>query len=250
MQRSLRNKKIYLSLFEKQLIRHAKAIHCLGESEIKGLHQIFPKKKYILIPNGQDIEALQFTPQPLDKKGKLVWGFCGRIDIYTKGLDLLVKAFALWNRKRNKNVSLWLIGDGSERQELEELCRELQLTDDVKFLGSRFGEEKLNIMSHMDVFFHPSRNEGIPTAVLEASGMGIPCVVSHESNLGTAINAFEAGIGLPQNDEQQLIQAMEVMYQHYIKGSDIDYAENSKRMIREHYNWSYIAQQLIDNYKS
>lgn len=249
MQKSASNKQLYIRFFENTLIKNAASVHCLGESEIAGLQEIHPRKKYILIPNGQDPKALEHNSKPLNKKGKFIFGFCGRLDLHTKGLDLLLKAFAQWMQDEDKNTDLWLIGDGEDRSQLEQLSETLRITPKVSFLGSSYGEEKLNTIAHMDVFFHPSRNEGLPTAVLEAAGLGVPCIVSPESNLANAINTYNAGIGIEKNDLSHLVTAMENIYQDHLKNTKHNYSENSKTMVREFFNWEYIAQQLIANYK-
>lgn len=249
LKKSQQNKQFYIRLFERKLIQKAASIHCLGESEISGLQKISPQKKYILIPNGQDQKSLEHKSIPLDKNNKTIFGFCGRIDIHTKGLDLLLTAFAQWNQKADKNVSLWIVGDGEERNELATLAKTLKIAEDVTFLGSQFGAEKLNTIAQMDVFFHPSRNEGIPTAVLEASGLGVPSIVSPESNLASIINAYKAGIGIEKNDIEHLSAAMEEMYRQLQQGAAKTFQENGKYMIHDFFNWEYIAQQLIGNYK-
>ena len=246
MERSKLSKKCHIRLFEKSLIDSAAAIHCLGESEISGLASISHQNKCILIPNGQDTDALQYAHKALDKN-KYVFGFCGRLDIHTKGLDILLRAFAEWNTHHDNGVALWLIGDGKEREQLENMAMQLKISNKVCFLGSQFGEEKLNTIAHMDVFFHPSRNEGIPTAVLEASGLGVPSVVSPESNLSKEINNYGAGIGMLKNDVKHLKAAMELTYQNI--SQENNYSKNAKRMIKSVFNWESIAKQLIENYK-
>lgn len=245
LKRSAFLKQCYIRLFEKNLIRKAASVHCLGESEITGLANISKQNKYSLIPNGQDEKALQHTSKALTKTNSYIFGFCGRLDTYTKGLDLLLQAFAKWST--NKDVALWLIGDGKERKQLEALVKEMKLEEKVYFLGSQFGEEKLNTIAHMDVFFHPSRNEGIPTAVLEASGLGIPSIVSPESNLSNYINSFDAGIGMLKNDVEHLVAAMEKVYQNLEQKHH--YSKNAKQMVKTVFNWETIAKQLITNYK-
>ncbi|MBY0574697.1 MAG: glycosyltransferase, partial [Undibacterium sp.] len=50
------------------------------------------------------------------------------------------------------------------------------------------------------VFAHPSRNEGLPTSVLEVAAMGIPCVVTDATNVGDAIREYNAGAVIAEPD--------------------------------------------------
>ena len=84
----------YIDSFEKQILKHAKKVHFLGKSEFDHISKIVKLDNKIIIPNGQCFEELQFEFQRLEKKINPVFGFCGRLDIYYKGLDLLLESFA------------------------------------------------------------------------------------------------------------------------------------------------------------
>lgn len=72
------------------------------------------------------------------------------------------------------DTTLMLIGDGPERQQMEQLCRELNLCDKVRFLGKQDAVE--DILSISDVFLLPSENESFGLAALEAMAAGVPVI--------------------------------------------------------------------------
>jgi N-acetyl-alpha-D-glucosaminyl L-malate synthase BshA len=74
---------------------------------------------------------------------------------------------------------LLLIGDGPERQHLEDLCRRLDLCDEVRFLGKQDAIEELLAIS--DLFLIPSANESFGLAALEAMACEVPVI---SSNIG------------------------------------------------------------------
>jgi glycosyltransferase involved in cell wall biosynthesis len=164
MKRSSWLKKVYFFLYEKQLLKQASKIHCIGESEVEGLQRIFTTNKTFLLPYGFEFTNTDIERQIHDRK--FIIGFVGRLDIYTKGLDLLLQAFADLNYDYPHTI-LWIVGDSEERKHLEEMIIENHLENRVILWGSKFGKEKDELMKQMDVFVHPSRNEGLPSAVLQ-----------------------------------------------------------------------------------
>lgn len=76
---------------------------------------------------------------------------------------------------------LLLIGDGPERQSLEELCRELHLCNDIRFLGKQDAIEELLAVS--DLFLMPSASESFGLAALEAMACQVPVISSNAGGL-------------------------------------------------------------------
>jgi N-acetyl-alpha-D-glucosaminyl L-malate synthase BshA len=69
---------------------------------------------------------------------------------------------------------LLLIGDGPERQYLEELCRQIGLCDEIRFLGKQDAIEEL--LAIADLFIMPSSNESFGLAALEAMACEVPVI--------------------------------------------------------------------------
>lgn len=76
---------------------------------------------------------------------------------------------------------LLLIGDGPERQNLEELCREIGLCHEIRFLGKQDAIEELLAIS--DLFIIPSGNESFGLAALEAMACEVPVISSNVGGL-------------------------------------------------------------------
>ncbi len=175
MQRNRVVKKLYFELFEKSLLIGSRKVHSLGESEVSGLNEMFSNTKTMKLPYGFESPAL--TDPVSAPTREFVVGFVGRLDVHTKGLDTLMEAFESFLFK-NPDAKLWIVGDGEGRATLEKAIAQNGLEENVVMWGGRFGEEKDELMRQMTVFAHPSRNEGLPVAVLEAAAMGIPSVVT------------------------------------------------------------------------
>lgn len=95
-------------------------------------------------------------------------------------------------------VKLLLVGDGPERMACEELCRELKLCDQVKFLGKQEAVEELFAIS--DLFILPSQSESFGLAALEAMACGVPVISSNAGGLPELIQEGYNGFMSPVGD--------------------------------------------------
>ncbi len=240
---------IYIALIEKIMLRGAVKVHFPGESEFTHMDQVCPLSNKILIPNGQDFRDLEFDYRQLQPQAEPVFGFCGRLDSYYKGLDMLISAFAKY-KSHHGNGQLWLIGDGPDRVKLEKQAHELNLGTEVLFTGSLFGQDKLNRIANMHAFFHPSRSEGSPTAVLEACGLGIPCVVSTATNVGSLVDRYQCGIHLTVNDVQHIMEAFFRCQDLFYSGELKPMGQRAAQMVKEQFDWQVIASRLIQAYRT
>ncbi len=240
MKRSNFKKKVYFNLFEKSLLKSAKRVHAIGESEVEGLSKIYPNSKSFLMPYGYHAEMRACKAPTKDTPFTI--GFIGRLDIYTKGLDLMVAAFKIF-QQQYPNSRLWIIGDSDERAALEASIAAQQI-ENVTLWGSKFGEEKIELLEQMHAFVHASRNEGLPASVLEAANMGVACIVTKATNVGSFIAEYEAGIAIENEDILALASAYETLYKAWDDDRLSRTGCNAKRMVREAFNWNSLVQEF------
>lgn len=86
---------------------------------------------------------------------------------------------------------LVLVGDGPDRSECERLCRQLNLCDDVKFLGKQ--DALVEILNASDIFLIPSQSESFGLAALEAMACGVPVISSSVGGLPELVRHNETG---------------------------------------------------------
>ena len=100
-----------------RLLSNAKKIHCIGSSEISGLSTIYKTDRAVLLPYG--FEMLYKKIEHKNNNGEIIIGFVGRLDIYTKGLDILIGSFEKFHQLV-LNSKLWIIGDSAEKNKLQQ----------------------------------------------------------------------------------------------------------------------------------
>lgn len=107
-----------------------------------------------------------------------------------------------------------LIGDGPDREQLTALARQTTLRDRIHFHGKLVRSEVCKLLSGADVVAAPSvptsdgRREGIPVALMEALGCGIPAVASRLSGIPELIEDGVTGLLAPPRDAGQLAEAL------------------------------------------
>jgi glycosyltransferase involved in cell wall biosynthesis len=231
-------RKLYFRFRERPLLEAAHAIHCLGKSERTGIQRIYPNTKTVVIPYGFTSPApCEIHPLP----EVFIVGFCGRLDVRSKGLDQLLPAFASF-QQMVPHARLWIVGEGKGRATLEALASRLGIAHKIIFFGSRFDDERLGLLSKMQVFVCPSRNEGLPLSVLEAAALGLPCVVTEATNLGDAIKQYGCGEVIPASHHFPLLQAIVRIHNRIQENGKPLMGTNARRMVREVFDWQKIIE--------
>ena len=100
---------------------------------------------------------------------------------------------------------LLMVGDGPERQKCEELCRDLKICDNVKFLGKQEAVEELFAIS--DLMILPSESESFGLAALEAMACQVPVVSSNAGGLPELIVEDENGYMCDVGDVRAMAEA-------------------------------------------
>ncbi len=109
----------------------------------------------------------------------------GTLDALYKGPDTLLQAIHQCITQHAMDIELTWVGDGVCRKPMEELSRQMGLVDRVSFVGKlRQGSAVRDALDQADVFVLPSRQEGLPRAVVEAMARGLPCIGSTVGGFG------------------------------------------------------------------
>lgn len=240
-------KKIYFSLFEKKLLDRSSFIHLVGKSELAGLNVIYHNRKSALIPYGFNIPVIK--KQAKKSTDIVVFGYCGRFDIHSKGLDIMLEGFALLH-KQFANTKLMVIGDGDQRPKVEAIIKQLGIEDAVELMGSRFGDEKVALLQQCHVFVHPSRSDGLPATIVEAAALGLPSVVSEETNIGDFVTAFDAGHSMKSLNATEFYQGLSSIYKRIYFNNELEQLKkNALQMIEEAFDWNTVLAKLNKLYK-
>ncbi len=124
-----------------------------------------------------------------------------------KGIDILVDAV---DRHRGllAGVTFSICGGGDLADAMRRRVAELGLNDQIRFEGWVSGEGKLRALAACDVLVLPSRNEGMPNAVLEAMASGRPVIGTDVGGVSDLIGPASRGCLIPPENPDALAQAI------------------------------------------
>ncbi len=135
-----------------------------------------PDQDCTIIPNGVRMRALPVSAANGNTRDAStpVIGWAGRM-VPIKSLSTLLEAVKLLSDLPRKPKVL-LLGDGPERAALSEHAQRLGIAEQVEFAG--FVDDPAPHYARMSLFALPSLHEGVPLALLEAMGAGIPALAA------------------------------------------------------------------------
>jgi 1,2-diacylglycerol 3-alpha-glucosyltransferase len=157
-----------------------------------------------VVPNGVDLQPFQETIIPAQRSDL---GFSETDDVLVyvgrlgpeKNLPFLLRSFA-GTRQAYSGVRLLLIGDGSERNNLEATASQLGVQDSVRFLGAIEYEKIPAYLKMADAFVTASVTEVHPLTVIEAMAAGLPILGICSPGIGDLILDGETGLLVATED--------------------------------------------------
>src|SRR5690606_37146156 len=129
--------------------------------------------------------------------------YVGRLE-KVKNVDTLLRAFS---QLENEQLRLTLVGDGRERENLENLVRELELSDKVSFEG--FQSDPGKYLSAADLYVLPSYSEGFGIAAVEAMFLKVPVLATNVGGIPEFIKDGENGWLFDPKSLEELVSKLE-----------------------------------------
>ncbi|MDE9435958.1 glycosyltransferase [Xenorhabdus bovienii] len=248
----------YKSLLHKYLVKTnimkadlvASTSHCMAQQT----RLIAPHVGDITItPFGVDTENyLSIAPVSGTNNKPIVIGTIKTM-AYKYGIDTLIKAFALlYNDLEKKHpaianqITLRLVGDGPQLQELKQLAVNLNIHDRIHFIGAVPHHNVPNELSHLDIYIALSRLESFGVAIIEAGAAGRPVIVSDAGGLPEVTLNGITGIVVPKESPQDAANALKKL----ILEPDLrqKMGDAGKTHVTQNYNWEYCIKIMLDNY--
>jgi glycosyltransferase involved in cell wall biosynthesis len=202
----------------------------------------------VSIPQGVDSELLRRnTPKPHEAPA---WVYLGRLAVDQKGLDLLVKGYALLYEQRSGELPPLVLAGPDFREgkkQLEQLARSLGVTESIKFIGPVFGDDKWDVVAQAQLFVHTSRFDTTPFSVLEALALGRPVLVTPETGCGSYVQEHKAGwtvAATPEAIAKGLNTVLETSPQELDATGD-----RARSLARDTFSWPSWARQMAKVYR-
>lgn len=209
--RSTGNSLVALDPLMRHTFSRAQVIACATEETLEAIPRRFQSKcivqRAIGLETSQIGKALLSPSADERGRGKRQFLFVGRL-LYWKGLHLVLRALADV-RRVVPDVSLRVIGEGSERSWLEEVARDAEVTDLVEWIPSRPHAEMSREYQSSIGFVFPSLHDSGGMVVLEALAAGLPVICLDLGGPGSIVTP-ECGLSLEARNvsESQVIDQL------------------------------------------
>lgn len=229
---------------EKKLIQNVDTLTVVARSVAEELKD-YPtaQKNIIVMANG--IDSTLFTPAQRKTTEQYIL-FTGRLS-YRKGLfDLLESARHIC--KKYPQITYKITGAGILSDELQRKIQDLDIANQVQFLGFVSREQLISLYQQATLYALPSHYEGLPTVLLEAMACGVPVVATAVSGNVDVITHGKNGLLVPPKTPEKLTEAISrVLDDETLKTT---LGQNARKTIEEKYTWDIISDNYLTLYQS
>ena len=242
---------IYDFIWGNQILTDASIVIALTPKEAEEYGKCGAKIGSVkVVPNGLGLSEYENLPKRgefgkkhgLNGDEKIVL-YVGRLH-KTKGIDLLVKAFADVSKELG-NAKLVIVGpDYGYKSVLEGLAQSLKISDKVLFTGFVSNDEKMAAFVDGDVLVLPSFS-GFPIIFLEACACGMPIITT---NNGDNLGWIHDNVGYVVDYDKYLLRdaIFKVLSDQKLRR---EFGIKGKQLIRERFGWSGIIEEIENIYK-
>ena len=150
-------------------IKYYKYMTAYSDIDSSKIKKLSPNTEFRIIPQGVGEE---FFAIPHYQPKHIL--FLGRLDIWQKGVDLLLQSYA--KIADRIGYPLVITGHGSDEKKLKEMAKALKIDDKVSFTGGAYGDTKTQLISEALFVAFPSRHDELSLWALEALASGMPIV--------------------------------------------------------------------------
>jgi len=213
-------------------------------------------KPHEVISNPIDTDTFCPSEKKLGYKKK--FNLSGRAIVYAgrlsleKNIDVLIKAVAV-AKKRISNINLAIAGSGQLEKELRALVKELNLENDVKFLGTLSKADLAKLYQASELFSIASTSETQSLTLMQSMSCGLPAVVVDSRALPEYVNE-KNGFVVKAGDEKALAEKFVLLLENSElreelgQGATLYVKQFSAPSIAK--EWGKLYGEIIENYKN
>lgn len=117
-----------------------------------------------------------------ERKSKITIGTIGAVNVRYKGQQTIIKALGKLKKEGNTQYEYQLVGGGSQEY-LMKMAKKHNVTEQVKFLGPLKHEKVFEWLDTLDIYAQPSKQEGLPRALIEAMSRAVPAIGANTAGI-------------------------------------------------------------------
>ena len=207
--------------------------------------------KIDVVPNGVDLKPFKKPANPRDRAEfgfrpeDVILIYVGRVGP-EKNIPFLLRSFA-GAAQVYKNIGLVIVGDGLEKDNLQDRVRHMQLDDSVHFTGMVPYDQLPGYLAMADVFVTASVTEVHPLSVIEAMASGLPVLGIQSPGVGDTVKDGATGYLAP---DQDLAAFTAKMIRLITDGETRKALGRAAALAAEDYSIEHTSLLMIDRYKA
>lgn len=190
------------------------------------------------VPNGVHVQE----PVPRSERDPVI-GWAGRLSP-EKGTEQFAEVIRAVGAQCNRARFL-IVGDGPERRNLEQAVQAANLSGRVTFAGEQ--QDMAPFFAQMDMLAMPSLMEGLPFALVEAMGTGMPAVVNAVGGMPEVVVDGQGGFVLESGDTAGFVTAIMRLVQDQSLRQSM--GQRAHEHVRTHYSIDTMAEQTLEVYR-
>lgn len=163
-----------------------------------------------------------------------------------KGLDIALKGISLLPDQAKKKVTYYIAGSGESEGYLKKMSEDLDLSNQVFFLG--FVPEAKSLLPGADIFLFPSRTENLPFAVLEAGLGKLPVIATSVGGIPEIIKDMQNGILIYPKNPKEIAEAILYLLEHREKRKE--FGEALKQTVSNFFSFDKMFAETMAIYKN
>ncbi len=183
----------------------------------------------INMPFGERRDSIRKTLGIEDKEVVIV---CVARLVKLKRHDLLIQAVR--QIASTLNIHLVIVGDGPEREELDQLVRQQTSAHKITFLGER--DDVADILTAADIFTLTSDTEGLSCSILEAMAAGLPVVATNVGGNFELVTEGQNGFLVNKRSTEQITKKLQQLSESPILRKEL--GRESLGIARSRFDWS------------
>jgi colanic acid/amylovoran biosynthesis glycosyltransferase len=193
-------------ILQKEKMEYAKFLISISKYNKKKMLETDPnnEKKIFVVHCGLDPDYFLPSPNPPEiftflAVGRLTW---------EKSYPDLIETCRILKEK-NLIFKCVVVGEGDERQKLEQLIKQHNLEKEIKLVGLVLQENIQTYYEQAHLFVLSSVTEGIPVVLMEAMSKGLPVVATNITGIPELVLHEKTGFLVPVNQPQSFATAIE-----------------------------------------
>ncbi|MCI5083701.1 MAG: glycosyltransferase family 4 protein [Saprospiraceae bacterium] len=227
--------------FEAKQFQRADALICVSNEMQRLAQRQYPQhsEKMHIIYNG--IDAPNFAPEPWQENSNILL-FVGRLSSI-KGIFPLVQAM----KNVRSDIELVLVGDGPDRESLEQEIRKLGIQDRIRFTGSLHSEEVYAWIQKSYTLILPSFYETQGIVLMEANICGRPVLASNIHGIDEVVESGKNGLLFEKGNPDSIAKSINWLFDHPAEAERM--GNFGATYILEKFAWEQIAYDTIELYE-